>query len=96
MSQSEFNLFLVWFVLGGFSCFYLSISLAQLDGPFGLFARMRNFFVTDNWISRGVRCPYCWSWYISFILALCAPGQPLLLAWLGLAGLSSFLYRIAK
>lgn len=96
MTVNEFNALVAYFLASSLGVFYLSFSLGQLDGPFGLFSVLRSLFVTDTWLARGLRCPYCWAWYWSFIFALWTPELPFLVSWLSIAGLSSLMYRIVK
>lgn len=62
------------------------------DGPFDIFATLREKIGQENWIGRGLHCTNCVSFWLSlvmmewlFFVGLTAPEQNLI-TWLGLAG----------
>lgn len=65
--------------------------LALEDGPFDLFTKIRNAVDPNQltWLGRGLNCPLCLGFWISFVIALlvpCATWQGFVLNWLGIAG----------
>jgi hypothetical protein len=52
--------------------------MALTDGPWGLFKKNRKFvrskFSSDHWITIGVGCPICLSFYIGCIAAMSLGG----------------------
>lgn len=99
---------MIWYLLvcGGLSTYYFSLSIANLDGPFGLFQVIRNsrmFRVDrDDWVSRGIRCVTCVSLYVScaYVFMLLTFGHTtidlFLPLWFGSAGLSVFIDKVWK
>lgn len=61
---------LVRFVIGSFATYRLAYAISQEEGPFSLFQELRNLFVGNNWISRGIRCIYCVSFWVGLAIAL--------------------------
>lgn len=79
-------------VLAIFAIYRAARMLALEEGPFEVFTRLRNRFVDDTWIGRGVRCPLCLGFWLSLIAALGLEATPLLVWWLGMAGASAALH----
>ena len=81
----------------------LATDLAWEDGPFELYARGRGLVAAragrDHWLTTGVNCPICLSFWIAFVGALLLVvllGVPLVWLvgyWLAAAGAASFLAR---
>jgi hypothetical protein len=74
--------------------------VATEEGPFSLFVKLRNvsFLKQENWIGRGIRCPYCVSFWFGFLVALWLP-LPLsvldyIFASLALSGGAILIYKI--
>lgn len=82
--------------LAAFGVFYAAISLALMDGPFDVFARIRGAVGQRTWLGRGIHCPVCLSLWIAPIPAAFLADSPrsFVFIWLGLAGASTFLYRV--
>lgn len=66
--------------------------LAYEEGPWELFTRLRNRFVVDNWIGRGIRCPLCLGFWLALIAAVGLEATPLLVWWLGMAGAQAIIH----
>ena len=68
-----FEYLLSWLITFG-----LSFSMALTDGPMSLFKKNRKFFRqkygVDHWISIGVGCPICLSFYLGLIVSLSLGG----------------------
>lgn len=88
-------LLLLLAILGAYR---LSHMIAIEDGPFDVFAMLRERIGQKSWIGRGLHCPLCISFWVSALFAPTAPdmlGQAFY--WLGVAGgclaLHKLLYR---
>lgn len=81
-------------LLAALAVYRLATDLAWEDGPGGLFARARGAIIqryrVEHWLSDGVTCPIC----LSFWIALPAAFVWGALAWLGIAGAAAFLARV--
>lgn len=81
------------FILAALAVYRLATDLAWEDGPLGLYAHWRGWVLArygaDHWLSEGVGCPIC----LSFWLSLPAAYLWGVLAWLGIAGTAAFLAR---
>lgn len=68
-----FEYVLCWLITFGFA-----FSMALTDGPGGYFKKIRKYVRTkcgpESWISIGVQCPICLSFYIGFVVALSLGG----------------------
>lgn len=88
-------------VLATFATYRLSTDLAWEIGPLGLYATMRGRamqrFGKRDWVTEGVACPICWSFWISVPFALLvAPWDwRLILYWLGIGGAAAFFARVS-
>lgn len=84
-------------VLSAFAVFYAAVSLALMDGPFDVFATIRQRLGQRSWVGRGFHCPICLSLYLAILPAVLLADSlrsfPFL--WLGLAGAATFLYKAA-
>lgn len=80
----------------------LSGDIAELDGPFDLYARFRRHLYEqkyDAWIQTGFNCGICLSFWISCILILIIYGVDFfslrgVLIWFATAGGARLLFRI--
>lgn len=88
--------FVLELILTAFAVYRLVTDLAWEDGPFALYAwgrgRVIARFGPDHWLSEGVCCPICWSFWLSLPAAF-AWGVA---AWLAIAGAVAFLVRVTK
>lgn len=94
-----------WLALLAIPAVYrLSLMIAQEEGPLSMFEWLRNrrAFLQANWLGRGIRCPWCISFWLSALAApivLYSPEEALelrlvLFYWWGLAGIVAwFLQR---
>jgi hypothetical protein len=71
--------------------------LAGERGPLDLFERWRGIvlgrFGANHWMSEGVTCPICLSFWIAPVVLLLSYLAPPLVWWLAAAGGASFLAR---
>ena len=73
--------------------------LAQEDGPFDLFARLRGRFdpAQSTWLGRGLNCVACLSFWVSLAAALLLQRgdlNGLIISWLAIAGGVLVIHRI--
>lgn len=69
-----------------------SIALFQLEGPFGLFWKLREWArAQDNWIKRGIWCSICLSFWIGIPIAAIAAldWREFVVYWLGSFGFTA-------
>lgn len=88
------------FLLALLGTYRLSHMIAMEDGPFDMFAELRESVSQRTWVGRGLHCPLC----LSFWLSLCMvgwlsfvgllPQGHAFLMWLGLAGGCLVLHRL--
>lgn len=90
---------IIWFIIGALAVFRLTDLVVRDEGPFRVFERLRNLFIGNNWIARGIRCPLCVSFWMSAAVAallwsiLEVPLAAYPLLWFGLSGSFYVLYR---
>jgi hypothetical protein len=80
----------------------LAFDLTRMDGPAHLYLHMRGYFIgrfgEGHWLTDGVTCPVCLSFWIAFVVALGVqwidPAQPWILNWLGIAGGALVLIKV--
>lgn len=83
----------LWFTIASFATYYTARTIAQEDGPFGVFDRLRRRW-NEGYLGTGIRCVVCVSAYSALVCALCMAVLGLYdvwlwpLVWLGLAGAS--------
>lgn len=83
------------FVLAVLATYRLSHMIAREDGPFDVFAILREKIGQGNWIGRGLHCVLCISFWLSLPAALLT-GLPWLLGWFGIAGAVMVLHLILE
>lgn len=82
--------------------YFLARSITMLEGPFGLFAAARERFDPEQttWLGRGLNCPICVGFWVSFALAVLLlaylPAALFPLNWLGLAGANMVLHLVVE
>lgn len=85
------------YALIALAAYRVATDLAWEDGPGALFARVRGWalqrFGPHHWISEGVSCPICISFWAAPALLLLWPLAPFIVAWLAVAGAAAFLAR---
>ncbi len=64
------------FILLALAVYRVAHMISIEDGPFDLFAKLRYRAGQTTWVGRGMHCPSCLSFWLSFAAAL-------LLPWLG-------------
>lgn len=60
------------FVLLALAVFRVANDIANMDGPFDLYTRVRGWvlerFGPDSWQNQGVNCPICISWWFTPVI----------------------------
>jgi hypothetical protein len=86
---------LAFVVVAAFIAHRLAVLIALEEGPFSLATTLRNQFLNQDWIGRGIRCVLCVSFWSSLLAALLVFGftTSILAHWFSVAGLS---YLISK
>ena len=83
----------LWLTVAAFATYYTARAIAQEDGPFGVFDRLRQR-LDRGYIGKGIRCVVCVSAYTGLVWALFLALLGLYdvwlwpLVWFGLAGAS--------
>lgn len=87
------------FVAAGLGVYKLSRAIAMEEGPFSLFLKIRDLAGQATWVGRGMQCPSCLSFWIALVLAALlpysGPGE-FVIAWLGIAGLATLIWRLVQ
>lgn len=92
---------MMWFVFAALATYYTALSIAEQDGPFGVFDRVRARW-DEGYLGKGIRCVVCVSAYTGAFWALLLAVFGLYDVWLwpvvafGLAGASVFLNKVWK
>lgn len=85
-----------WFVLAVLATFRVANMIAREEGPFDMFAHLRSKVGKKHWVARGLQCPLCISFWLSWAAVLLLPfadWQQYLLLALGCAGSVLGIYR---
>jgi hypothetical protein len=61
---------LTTYIIASFATYYLALSIAREDGPFGVFLALRNAHTEDDWVGRGLRCIVCLSCWTGLLWAV--------------------------
>lgn len=89
-------------LLAAFGVYYVSYSISddKIDGPWGIFTRLRGVWTDPkDWKARGIRCVVCVSCWTALLWTLGLIGLDMVdpwqswLVWFGLAGLSVVIAR---
>lgn len=86
----------VWFVIAVFAVYRAARMLAYEDGPFDLFAWLRDRLGQKSWVGRGWRCPLCLGWWGAALAAYLIGPQSWrewLILWGGIAGAQVVLWK---
>lgn len=89
-------------VMASFAVYRVARALAQEDGPFDAFTRMRARAGQRTWIGRGLHCIWCLSFWVALavVCGLAAQGtiawREVWLAWLGVAGAAVAIYQVVR
>lgn len=60
-----------WFLITALAVYRTSRMLAEERGPYNLFAIFRGKFITGPaWLTEGIACTFCWSFWIAFLFCL--------------------------
>lgn len=85
------------YTLVALACYRLATDIAWEDGPFELYAFVRGQalarFGAHHWVTSGVSCPICVSFWLAPALLLLWAWLPWVVAWLAVAGAAAFLAR---
>jgi hypothetical protein len=90
-------LYILSLVMAPFGVYRVALMLATEEGPFEVFQKLRNLYVENNWVGRGIRCPACISFWAGLVMALVLSylGQYTLvqmgICWLGFSGIAVYL-----
>lgn len=56
------------FLIAALAVYGLAYTIARMDGPFDLFAKLRYLAIKqDTWYKRGIYCPICVSFWLSWL-----------------------------
>lgn len=84
---------MIYLILAILAVYRIAHMVAQEDGPFDVFARIRSIPTPESWVARGLSCVLCISFWVSLLAALLLAHQDAtmqrsetLLTWLGIAG----------
>ena len=85
------------FILAVLVVYRLAYLVAEDEGPFSIMAKMRAHVDPQRltWLGRGIRCPMCVSFWLSFIAAFFLTGA-FVGNWLGIAGAVLLLIRSGR
>jgi len=80
-------------LIAALAVYRVATDIAYMDGPFDLFSRLRGAAVArlgaGHWVTVGLHCPICISFWLALPLAYWYGW-----AWLAIAGAVTFLVRI--
>lgn len=87
-----------------FATYRIATDLAWEGGPFGVYEHLRGAIIqrykVEHWLSDGVTCPICISFWVALPIALLLGVYGAYdawlwpLSWLGIAGAAAFLARV--
>ena len=81
-------------ILGILGVYRFSFMLAQEDGPFDIFSKLRGYIGQKTWYGRGMHCTLCISFWVSLLCAVfVAEGVTIVTYWFGIAGGVLVLHR---
>jgi len=82
------------FILAGLAVYRLSRMIADEEGPFEVFARLRGLPNAETWIGRGLACILCLSVWVALPVALWIDWSlSWWLTWLALSGVTAILRK---
>ncbi len=86
------------YILVALAAYRVATDVAWEDGPFDAFAWLRGQahqrFGPHHWVTNGISCPICVSFWASPALLALWPWLPWLVAWLAVAGAAALLVRL--
>lgn len=89
----------LWFIIAAFATYYPALVIATLDGPWGIFDKLRLRWDT-GYRGKAIRCPVCIAAYVALLwgalLGWRLEVDPWLwpVIWLALAGAATFLNKV--
>lgn len=86
-------------ILVVFAIYRASIMLAEQEGPFDIFTRIRLWITNQRppyWIVAGISCPECLSFWLSLPVIFMNTGVNRILLWIGVSGIVNFMLRITR
>jgi len=89
-------------LMASFATYRVARMLAQEDGPFDVFARVRGRVNQRTWVGRGIACVWCLSFWVALVVACGLAWQGHLawrdvwLVWLAIAGASAAIYQVVR
>lgn len=89
----------LWLLVGAFATYYPALVIATMDGPFGIFDRLRARWDT-GYLGKGIRCPVCVSAYVAILWTVLIVWRLevdiwlLPVVWFALAGGATFLNKV--
>lgn len=90
---------LIDLVLAILGTYRAAAMISREDGPFDAFARVRDLSLQhderggkETWLTRGLNCPLCVSFWTALVFARLA-GRADLLTWFGIAGAAMILFK---
>lgn len=90
------------FILIGLVVYRVARMLAVERGAFNAFENWRAFiakiFGVDSWVTEGFACPSCLSFWFGLLGAMLITSNlsDLVLTWIALSGLATWLYKVEK
>lgn len=86
------------YTLIALATYRLATDIAWEDGPFDVYSYVRGWFLqrfgSYHWLTNGVGCPICLSFWLAPALLALWVVAPLLVAWLAVAGAAALLARL--
>jgi len=84
-------------VIAALATYRVAKMLSSEEGPFSLFDKFRDLFQKENWIGRGVRCPWCISFWAAMVSVLMIYlGLRWILLWPAISGAAVLLDQLAR
>lgn len=84
--------FIISFALSVLAVYRMANMIANEDGPFDMFSRIRERVGQKNWIGRGLHCQMCISFWLALIPAIFMP-HFIMLDWLAIAGMVTIIVK---
>lgn len=90
---------LIAILLSGFAVYRAAKMVATEEGPFSVFLNLRNRFLGDSWIDRGLHCPLCVGFWFALWAAVTIGLRLDMIAWVmpiwfAIAGVQAFLQEL--
>ena len=77
-----------------FAVYRVARLLALEEGPFEVCTWLRNLYMKDDWLGRGIRCPICIGFWLALMAAIAISPDPVtgIWYWFGMAGAQTALH----